>query len=112
VTAAFLFKGPAPFAPMGLNQLGKNNDQIVRLASETADVLFVQHSHEILRAVRQTLRVFAVQPSRPRRYCLVDGRDTLRLLQAYGLLEKAMEQTAKRKSGRKARRRSGALDSP
>jgi len=30
MTAAFLLKGPARFAPMGLNHLGKNNDQIVR----------------------------------------------------------------------------------
>jgi hypothetical protein len=32
-TAAFLLKGPGnKFAPMGLNHLGKNNDQIYRLA--------------------------------------------------------------------------------
>jgi len=30
MTAAFLLKGPARFVPMGLNHLGKNNDQIVR----------------------------------------------------------------------------------
>jgi hypothetical protein len=40
---------------MGLNHLGKNNDQIVRLSREPADVLIVQHSHEILPAVRETL---------------------------------------------------------
>jgi hypothetical protein len=49
VTGAFLLKGPARFAPMRLNMLGKNNDQIVRLAQEPADVLFVQHCHEVLR---------------------------------------------------------------
>jgi len=27
-------------------------------------------------AVRATLRSFAVQPSRARRYCLIDGRDS------------------------------------
>ena len=42
VSAAFLLKGPARFAPMGLNHLGTNNDQIVRLAREPADVLIVQ----------------------------------------------------------------------
>jgi hypothetical protein len=87
VTGAFLFKGPARFRPMNLNQLGANNDQIVRLANEPADVLFVQHSHDILPAVRATLRAFAVQPTRPRRYCLIDGRDTLRLLRAYDLCD-------------------------
>ncbi len=30
--AAFLLKGPARFEPMGLNDLGKNNDQICRLS--------------------------------------------------------------------------------
>jgi hypothetical protein len=80
---------------MGLNNLGKNNDQIVRLASEPADVLIVQHCHDILPAVRQTLRAFAVQPGRPRRYCLIDGRDSLRLLMGYGLYEKAVKLSLK-----------------
>jgi hypothetical protein len=104
-TAAFAFKGPARFSAMGLNHLGKNNDQIVRLASEPSDVLVVQHCHEILPPVRQTLRAFAVQPSRPRRYCLIDGRDTLHVLRAYGLLDKAIQETAARRS-QKHRKRS------
>ncbi len=91
MTAAFLLKGPAKFRPMGLNHLGKNNDQIVRLAHEPAQILFVQHSHEILQSVRETLRAFAVQPSNPRRYCLIDGRDSLRLLMAYDLYDYAVE---------------------
>ena len=90
VTAAFLLKGPARFSPMTLNQLGKNNDQIVRLAQEPADVLIVQHCNEIFPPVRSTLRAFAVQPYRARRYCLIDGRDSLWLLQAYGLYESAV----------------------
>jgi hypothetical protein len=90
VSGAFLLKGPARFAPMRLNNLGKNNDQIVRLSNEPADVLFVQHCHEITSPVRSTLRAFSVQPSRPRRYCLVDGRDSLWLLQAYGAYERAV----------------------
>ena len=41
-TAAFLLKGPGNgFAPMGLNHLGKNNDQIYRLAQEPAELLVV-----------------------------------------------------------------------
>jgi len=93
VTGAFLLKGPAKFAPMTLNHLGKNNDQIVRLATEPAQVLFVQHCHEILPAVRQTLRAFAVQPGNPRRYCLIDGRDSLRLLYAYDLYSEGIKIT-------------------
>lgn len=96
VTAAFLLKGPARFEPMNLNHLGKNNDQIVRLSHEPADLLIVQHCHDILSPVRETLRAFAVQPSRARRYCLIDGRDSLRLLLAYNLYDKAVELSQKR----------------
>jgi len=92
VTAAFLLKGPGSgFRPMGLNHLGKNNDQIYRLAQEPANILFVQHCHEIAPPVRATLRAFAVQPSCLKRYCLIDGRDSLRLLKAYNLYERALK---------------------
>jgi hypothetical protein len=97
-TAAFVLKGPARFQPMNLNHLGKHNDQIVRLSHEPADVLIVQHCHDILPPVRETLRAFAVQPSRPRRYCLIDGRDSLRLLYAYDLYDKAQKLSSKRTS--------------
>ncbi len=90
-TAAFLLKGPSSFKPMGLNHLGKNNDQIVRLASEPASLLVVQHAHEVLPAVRETLRVFAVQPGRARRYLVMDGRDSYRLLVAKNRLEQALD---------------------
>ena len=90
-TAAFLLKGPARFAPMGLNHLGKNNDQICRLAQEPAQLLVVQHCHDILPPVRTTLREFAVSPGATRRYCLIDGRDSLRLLMAYDKLNRALE---------------------
>lgn len=93
--AAFLLKGPAKFTPMRLNHLGKNNDQIVRLSKEPADVLIVQHCHEILPAVRETLRAFSVQPGNPRRYCLIDGRDTLRILKGFELLDWALREKKK-----------------
>ena len=106
LTAAFLLKGPARFGPMGLNKLGKNNDQIVRLSHEPAEVLFVQNCHEILPQVHETLRAFTVQPGQPRRYCLIDGRDSVRLLRAYGLLQHALKlsRVTKKKRGRRARK--------
>jgi hypothetical protein len=104
VSSAFLLKGPAKFSPMKLNNLGKNNDQICRLAREPADVLFVQHCHEITPPVRETLRAFAVQPSRPRRYCLIDGIDSLRLLQAYGLYEDAIRLSEENRDFRRRKR--------
>ena len=98
VSAAFLLKGPSNFRPMGLDHLGKRNDQIYRLAGEPSDVLVVQHSHEIQSAVRATLRAFVVQPGNPRRYVLMDGRDSLRLLIAYNLYDRAVELTAQLKT--------------
>lgn len=98
-TAAFLLKGPARFVPMSLNHLGKNNDQIVRLAKEPAQVLFVQHCHDVMPPVRETLRAFAVQPGNPRRFCIIDGRDSLRLLKAYDLYDKAIELSRRNESG-------------
>lgn len=95
VTAAFALKGPAKFSPMTLSHLGKNSDQIVRLSKEPADILIVQHCHDILPVVEETLKVFATQPSNPRRYCLIDGRESLRLLNAFGLTEWAIDESRK-----------------
>lgn len=80
---------------MGLNHLGKNNDQIFRLAQAPAGLLVVQHCHEIQEPVRATLRAFAVQPGAVRRYCLIDGKDSLRLLIAYDKLDRARELSAR-----------------
>lgn len=95
-SGAFLLKGPAKFSPMTVKHLGKNGDQIYRLAQEPAELLVVQHSHEITPAVRAMLRAFAIGPGRLRqRYCLIDGRDSLRILQAYDKLDRALELSAK-----------------
>lgn len=91
VTAAFLLKGPGQgFREMQPADLGRNGDQIFRLASEPAEMLIVQHCHQISPAVRATLRAFAVQPHCARRYCLIDGRDSFRLLIAFGMVDKAL----------------------
>lgn len=83
-TGAFLLKGPAKFEEMQPRHLGKNADQIYRLAACPANLLIVQHCHDIGESVRATLRAFAVTPHDPRYYCLLDGKDTYRLLKAYG----------------------------
>lgn len=95
VSAAFLLKGPAKFDPMTFKHLGKNGDQIVRLSQEPVDVLFVQHCHDITSSVKETLKVFATQPSNPRYYCLLDGRESLRLLEAFSLKQWALDESAK-----------------
>jgi hypothetical protein len=85
-TAAFLLKGPTNFREMTPAMCGKNGDQIYRLSNSGADVSFVQHSHLIGSAVRETVRAFIVQPGRSRKFCIMDGQATYRLLKAYQLL--------------------------
>ena len=85
-TAAFLLKGPARFQEMTLDMCGQRADQIYRLAKSSADILVVQHAHLIGEAVRETLRNFAVSPGRKRKYCVIDGQATYRILKAYDLI--------------------------
>jgi hypothetical protein len=92
LAAAFLLKGPGSgFTRMELKHLGKNGNQLVRLAEEPAGLLVVQHCNEISPDVRKMLRALAVQPHQARRYCLIDGKDSFRLLTAYGLAERALK---------------------
>ena len=85
-TIAFLFKGPSKFREMTPAMCGTNGDQIFRLVKSGADISVVQHSHLIGIAVRETLRSMVVTPGRTRKFCLIDGQATYRLLTAYGLL--------------------------
>lgn len=97
-TAAFVLKGPAQFKEMTPALLGKQADQIYRLAQTPAQLLVVQHCHEIAESVRATLRAFAVAPHQPRRYCLIDGRDTYRILKAYRKLQAPTAASSKEQS--------------
>jgi hypothetical protein len=92
ISCAFLLKGKADFSPMKLTHLGKNRDQINRLAKVEADVIIVQHSHDITPEVRETLKAFALLESK-RWYCFIDGRDSLRILLAYNLFDKTIKKT-------------------
>lgn len=83
IATAFLLKGPAKFGPMTAANLGKNGDQIDRLFSEPADLLVLQHCHEVTPPVRGQMRAYSQQMGNPRRFCIIDGYDTLRILQAY-----------------------------
>jgi hypothetical protein len=85
-SAAFVLKGPSKFVEMKMTHLGKNADQIFRLAQSPARLLIIQHSHAIGEAVRATMRAFAVSPHDPRHYCFIDGRDTYKILKAYDKL--------------------------
>ena len=83
LATAFVFKGPAAFKPLTMSQLGKNGDQISRLFSEPADLLVLQHCHDITSAVRDHMRAFATRIGNLRPFTLIDGADTVRILRAY-----------------------------
>lgn len=83
ISTAFALKGPAKFKPMTMAELGKNGDQISRLYQEPADLLIVQHCHEITNDVRTVMRAFSNQIHNLRKYCIIDGYETLRILEAY-----------------------------
>jgi hypothetical protein len=85
-TAAFLFKGPSEFREMTLDMCGKRADQIYRLVQSGADISVVQHAHLIGEVVRGTLRSMTVYPGGGRKYCIIDGQSTYRILKAYSLL--------------------------
>ena len=82
-SAAFLLKGPAGgrlSRPMTIGMLGKNGDQIQRLASTPAEVLVVQHCHEIRPEVVAMLRGLASDFRNIRHYMLIDGYDSYAIL--------------------------------
>jgi len=86
-TAAFLLKGPTHFREMTLEICGRRADQIHRMVGSNADVSVVQHSHLIGTVVRRTLRELTIRPGNSRRrYCLIDGLATYRILKAYSLI--------------------------
>lgn len=87
-TAAFLLKGPTNFREMTLEMCGKRADQIFRLTNSGGDISIVQHSHLVGEAVRGTLRAMTVYPgTHSRKYCVIDGQATYRILKAYSLLK-------------------------
>ncbi len=86
-TASFLLKGPSVFREMTLEMCGKRADQIHRMVDTGADISIVQHAHQIGPVVRKTLRNLTVLPGESRRkYCLIDGAATYRILKAYAFI--------------------------
>lgn len=86
VSSAWLLKGPGHRGPMTVAALGKRGDQIDRLYREPAELLVLQHHREIRAAVVNMMETYACDMRRPRRYMILDGADTARILDAYGLL--------------------------
>lgn len=80
---AIAFKGPAKFHPMVIGDLGKNGDQINRLAQTAADLLVVQHCHAITAPVINMLKAYVNDQRHVRRYMTIDGYDTIRILRHF-----------------------------
>jgi len=85
ISAAFIFKGPSIKGEMHPANMGKRGDQLVRAFDEPADLIVVQHCNKIANSVVRMAEALAANLARPRRYCILDGNDTVRLLKAYGM---------------------------
>jgi hypothetical protein len=66
--------------------LGQNGDQLERLAHSPAQVLVVQHCHQVTNQVLGMLRAYSSAHQNYRRYMVIDGYDTLRILVSAGVL--------------------------
>lgn len=86
-SAALAFKGPGKTGKLTPGKMGKNGDQIQRLAKCPADVFIVQYWAEIDDAVLEQLERFSQLKSylegRDIFFGVIDGVDSSRLLQAY-----------------------------
>ncbi len=84
---AFAFKGVGMTGQLTPAKMGKNGDQIQRLFESDAQIFILQYWAAINERVREQMRAFATITSLQRGekiyYCLVDGVDTARLIQAY-----------------------------
>jgi hypothetical protein len=85
-SAAFIFKGPSVPREMHPADMGKRGDQLVRVFDEPVELVVVQHCHKIANSVVRIAESLAMDVRRPRRYCILDGADTVRILKAYGKL--------------------------
>lgn len=85
-SAAWLFKGRGHPYPMTVKALGKPGDQIGRLFSEPAELLVLQHCHQVTTAVVDMMDTYAHDLRNPRSYMIIDGADTSRILKSLGLL--------------------------
>jgi hypothetical protein len=85
-SSAWLLKGKSVQRAMRVPDLGKNGDQIERLATDSAEVLVVQHNQEITAAVINLAAAFANDMRNPRRFMIMDGLSTAQVLKHHGLL--------------------------
>jgi hypothetical protein len=84
---AFGFKGKGTTGILTPNKMGKRGDQIQRLFRTPADVFLVQYWGQIDESIIEQMRNFATAKSaiegRSIYYGIIDGQDTIRILEAY-----------------------------
>jgi hypothetical protein len=85
-SAAFIFKGPSVPREMHPADMGKRGDQLVRAFDEPVELVVIQHCSKIANSVVRIAESLAMDARRPRRYCILDGADTVRILKAHGKL--------------------------
>ena len=87
VTAAFVLKGRGTRGQLTIKKCGDDGGQIVRLFDAPAELFVVQHvgpvHEELIRDLEQKTQLLSLCGHRAW-YCIIDGQDTARLLQAYG----------------------------
>lgn len=88
--AAFLLKGSGTKGKLTIAKCGKNGDQIQRLFKCPADIFIIQYISEIDEAVIEEAKqktIFLRLRNPNTRFCIMDGLDTQRLIQAYSDLK-------------------------
>jgi hypothetical protein len=87
LTAAFAFKGPGQKGRLTPGKMGKNGDQIQRLARCPAQVFIVQYWNEIddsvLEQLKSLIQLKSFFEDQKVWYGIIDGQDSARLIAAY-----------------------------
>ncbi len=92
VDTAFLLKGAGTKGRLTIARLGKNGDQMIRMANSPAQLLVVQHVGPIDEAVRTNLiDLVTARRSKGRQLTgtVWDGVECARLFVAYGMIDGA-----------------------
>ena len=58
--------------------MGKRGDQLVRVFDEPVELVVTQHCSKIANSVVRIAESLAMNIRQPRRYCIIDGADTVR----------------------------------
>lgn len=83
VDTAFMLKGPSVSSEMHMSDAGSRGDQVQRLFESPANLYIVQYNGKFEDRFIQHVRQQA-QIENADMFCLLDGTDTARVLQAYG----------------------------